>query len=251
MSGRPLVLVELYPGAMFPQGDGGNLLALEWRCLRRGIETVVRRVALGEPIPIADLYVIGGAEDEDEPIIAQRLRVDDTLAKAVADGAVVFGVGAGYQILGESFEDLNGTLVPGAGLIAVRMRLGAFVDRRVVTRPNAALDLPALSGYESHRGRALLGPGVAPLAELEIGTGNGGNAPKGHATDGAVQGHVVGTWLHGPVLPRNPELADLLLEWAAGTNLEPLGDAESRFAAQVRSERIAEARRYAREGAVA
>jgi len=73
MSGRPLVLVELYPGAMFPQGDGGNLLALEWRCRRRGIETVVRRVALGEPIPIADVYVIGGAEDEDEPIIAMDI----------------------------------------------------------------------------------------------------------------------------------------------------------------------------------
>jgi len=251
MSARALVLVELYPGAMFPQGDGGNLLALEWRCRQRGIETVVHRVALGEPIPIADLYVIGGAEDEDEPIIAQRLRVDDALGRSVADGAVVFGVGAGYEVLGESFEDVNGTLVPGAGLIAVRMRLGAFVDRRVVTRPNAALGLPAMSGYETHRGRALLGPGVAPLAELEIGTGNGGDAPKGHATDGGVQGHVVGTWLHGPVLPRNPELADLLLEWAAGTILEPLGDAESRFAAQVRRERIAEARRYPREGAVA
>ncbi len=251
MSGRSLVLVDLYPGAMFPQGDGGNVLALEWRLRQRGIETVVRRVALGEPIPTADLYLIGGAEDEDEPIIAQRLRADGTLARSVADGAVVFGVGAGYQILGESFEDLNGTLVPGVGLLAVRMRRGAFVDRRVVTRPNTALGLPAMSGYESHRGRALLGPGVTPLAGLEIGTGNGGNAPKGHATDGAVQGHVVGTWLHGPVLPRNPELADLLLDWAAGKSLEPLEDRESRFAARVRGERIAEARRHAREGAVA
>jgi len=251
MSGRPLILVELYPGAMFPQGDGGNLLALAWRCRRRGIDTTVRQVALGEPVPTADLYVIGGAEDEDEPIIAQRLRADGTLARSVADGAVVFGVGAGYQILGESFEDLNGTLVPGVGLLAVRMRRGVFVDRRVVTRPNAALGLPAMSGYESHRGRALLGRGVAPLAELEIGTGNGGNAPKGRATDGAVQGHVVGTWLHGPVLPRNPELADLLLDWAAGQDLEPLGERESRFADLVRSERFAEARRYAREGNVA
>jgi lipid II isoglutaminyl synthase (glutamine-hydrolysing) len=250
MSGRPLVLVELYPGALFPQGDGGNLLALDWRAKRRGIETAVRRVALGEPVPIADLYVIGGGEDEDEAIIARRLRADGTLARAVSDGAVVFGVGAGYQILGESFEDLDGALAPGVGLLEVRMTRGAFVDRRVVTRPNRELGLPALSGYESHRGRAMLGPAAVPLAELEIGTGNGGNAPRTAATDGAVQGHVVGTWLHGPVLPRNPELADLLLEWAAGKALEPLDDRESRFAELVRAERIAEARRYRREGAV-
>jgi CobQ-like glutamine amidotransferase family enzyme len=130
------------------------------------------------------------------------------------------------------------------------------VDRRVVTLPNPALGLPALSGYESHRGRVDLGPGVETLAELEIGTGNGATP----AADGAVatvgQGHVLGSWLHGPVLPRNPELADLVLGWALAPETEALvaverlarlGAAESRFAALVRDERIAEARRYASE----
>jgi CobQ-like glutamine amidotransferase family enzyme len=210
----------------------------------------VHAVALGEAIPVADIYVIGGGEDEDQPIIARRLVEDGTLASAVRDGAVVLGVGGGYEILGHTFEALggagpDGTTADGLGLLNLRMTLGPFVDRRVVTRPNPLYRLPALSGYESHRGRAILGAGVAPLAELEIGTGNGGERPE----DGAVAGHVAGTWLHGPVLPRNPELADLLLGWASGGDLEPLDERESRFAARVREERIAEARRHASEGA--
>jgi CobQ-like glutamine amidotransferase family enzyme len=245
VSARCLALVELFPGAMFPQGDGGNLLALAWRARRRGIEVEARGVSLGEPIPTADLYVIGGGEDEDQPAIARRIIQDGALARAVGDGAVVFGVGAGYEILARSFLTFDGVPADGAGLLDVAMGLGGLVDRRVVTRPNPLHGLPAMSGYESHRGRARLGPGVTPLAELEIGTGNGGDP----AADGAIAGHVVGTWLHGPVLPRNPELADLLLGWAVGEPLEPLGDRESRFAEPVRRERIAEARRYASEAA--
>ena len=247
---RSLTIIELFPGALFPQGDGGNVLGLAWRARRRGIEVDVRQVALGEAVPVAELYAIGGGEDEDAPTIASRLRADGTLARAVLDGAVAFGSGQGYELLGVSFEDLDGGSAEGVGLLDARMSHGAFVDRRVVTRPNPDLGLPSLSGYESHRGRATLGAGVMPLAELEIGTGNGGTP----STDGAVAavgaGHVVGTWLHGPVLPRNPELADLLLAWALGVapgSLEPLGDRESRFAALVRGERIAEARRYASE----
>jgi lipid II isoglutaminyl synthase (glutamine-hydrolysing) len=212
----------------------------------------VSAVALGEVPPaggVGWIYAIGGAEDEDAPILAGRLRDDGTLAAAVRDGAVVFGSGMGYELLGESFEDADRGVVRGVGLLEATFRLGAFVDRRVVTRPNAELGLPPLSGYESHRGRAALGAAARPLAEIEIGTGNGGETPA----DGAIQvvraGHVVGTWLHGPVLPRNPELADLVLAWAVGVEpsaLEPLGERESRFAERVRSERIAEARRYAK-----
>ena len=258
---RPLVIVELFPGLLFNQGDGGNVLALAWRARRRGIEVNVRSVQLGEPVPTADLYVIGGGEDEDQALVAQRLRIDGTVARAAADGSVVFGVAAGYQILGRAFPGPDGEAADGLGLLDATTTLGEFVDRRVVTRARPDLGLPAMSGYESHRGRTALGPGVQPLAELEIGTGNGalvaetagGSARAGvvpPTTDGAIQGHVVGTYLHGPVLPRNPELADLLLAWALGRRpdeLAPLGERESRFASLVRSERIAEARKYAKE----
>jgi lipid II isoglutaminyl synthase (glutamine-hydrolysing) len=247
---RPLVIAELYPGILFNQGDGGNVLALAWRARRRGLDVQTVAVLLGEPIPHADIYVLGGAEDEDQAPVARLLRSDGTLARAAADGAVVFGVAAGYQVLGRSFPVQDGpddgTTADGVGLLDATTTLGRFVDRRVVTKPRPDLGLPALSGYESHRGRTALGDGAAPLAELEIGTGNGTEPP----TDGAVAGHVVGTYLHGPVLPRNPELADLLLAWALGRRpdeLEPLGDQESRFAHFVRRERIAEARRYARQ----
>jgi CobQ-like glutamine amidotransferase family enzyme len=248
---RPLVIVELFPGLLFNQGDGGNVLALAWRARRRGIDVEVRSVQLGEPVPPAGLYVIGGGEDEDQALVAQRLRIDGTVGRAAADGAVVFGVGAGYQVLGRSFpgpgpDRPDGSRADGLGLLDVDTTLGTFVDRRVVTRARIDLGLPAMSGYESHRGRTAMGAGAQPLAELEIGTGNGGDPP----TDGAAQGHVVGTYLHGPVLPRNPELADLLLAWALGrrpAELAPLGERESRFAEVVRRERIAEARRHAKD----
>jgi CobQ-like glutamine amidotransferase family enzyme len=251
VSARRLSIVELFPGALFPQGDGGNVLALAWRARRRAIDVTVGQVELGGAIPPADLYVIGGGEDEDAPILAARLGRSVELRAALEAGAVLFATGQGYELLGSSFERYDtGERVDGAGLLDAQFDRGTFVDRRVVTRPNPALDLPALSGYESHRGRATLGPVSQPLATLEIGTGNGDDP----ATDGALgrvgSGWVVGSWLHGPVLPRNPELADLLLARAlrmAAGELAPLGDSESRFADLVREERIAEARRYATE----
>jgi CobQ-like glutamine amidotransferase family enzyme len=251
VSARRLSIVELFPGALFPQGDGGNVLALAWRARPRGTDVEVSDVTLGGDIPPADLYVIGGGEDEDAPVLAGRLARSDALRAALEAGSVLFAIGQGYELLGSTFERYDtGERVDGAGLLDASFDRAGMVDRRVVTQPNEALGLPAMSGYESHRGRATLGPAATPLATLEIGTGNGGSP----ATDGAIgrvgAGWVIGTWLHGPVLPRNPELADLVLGWALGLDasaLEPLGERESRFADLVRTERIAEARRYAAE----
>jgi lipid II isoglutaminyl synthase (glutamine-hydrolysing) len=230
-----LTLLDVYPGAMFPQGDGGNLRMLEHRARARGIEVETLAGPIGEPLPEADLYLLQGAEDEDQPVVVRRLAEEGTLARAAAAGKVVFGVGAGYEILGRSFDPPDGARTEGLGLLDVRTTLGEHVDNRVVTKPAPRLGLPALVGYEWHRGRTTVGPEAEPLAEVEVGVCNGGEPP----TDGAVQGHVLGTYLHGPLLPRNPELADLLISWALGVELEPL---ESEFAARARQERIAEAR---------
>jgi lipid II isoglutaminyl synthase (glutamine-hydrolysing) len=234
-----LTLVDVYPGSMFPQGDGGNLRMLEHRARGRGIEVRALGAPIGEPLPNGDLYLLQGAEDEDQPTIARRLAEEGTLARQARAGKVVFGVGAGYQILGRSFDVPDGVTTEGLGLLDVRTTLGEHVDIRVVTRPSARLGLPALVGYEWHRGRTALGPDAEPLAEVEVGVCNGGDPP----TDGAVQGRILGTYLHGPVLPRNPELADLLLGWALGAELPPL---ESEFAEPARQERIVEAREVAR-----
>jgi lipid II isoglutaminyl synthase (glutamine-hydrolysing) len=232
---RRLTIVDVYPGAMFPQGDGGNLRMLEHRARSRGIEAETVAAPIGDPLPEGDLYVLQGAEDEDQPAVARLLAAEGTLARAAAAGKTVVGIGAGYQILGRSFEAPEGGTVAGLGLLDVRTTLGEHLDNRVVTRPSPRFGLPALVGYEWHRGRTALGPAAVPLAEVEVGVCNGGEPP----TDGAVQGHVLGTYLHGPLLPRNPELADLLLGWALGAELEPLA---SEFAARAREERIAEAR---------
>jgi CobQ-like glutamine amidotransferase family enzyme len=220
---------------MFPQGDGGNLRMLEHRARGRGIEVQTLGAPIGEPLPEADLYMLQGAEDEDQPAVARHLAEEGTLARAAGDGKVVVGIGAGYQILGRSFDVPEGVTTEGLGLLDVRTTLGEHVDKRVVTRPAPRFGLPALVGYEWHRGRTELGPDAEPLAEVEVGVCNGGDPP----TDGAVQGHVLGTYLHGPLLPRNPELADLLLGWALGAELAPLA---SEFAERARQERIAEAR---------
>ena len=234
-----LTVVDVYPGSMFPQGDGGNLRMLEHRGRAREIEVQTLGAPIGEPLPEGDLYLLQGAEDEDQPTVARRLAEEGTLARAARAGKVVFGVGAGYQILGTSFDVPDGVTTEGLGLLDVRTTLGEHVDIRVVTRPSPRLGLPALVGYEWHRGRSTLGPDAEAVAVVEIGVCNGGDPP----TDGAVQGHILGTYLHGPVLPRNPELADLLLGWALGSELPPLA---SEFAEQARQERIDEAREVAR-----
>ena len=230
-----LRVVDVYPGAMFPQGDGGNLRMLEHRAGARGVEVETLGAPIGDPLPEADLYILQGAEDEDQPAVARLLAAEGTLVRAATSGKVIVGIGAGYEILGTSFETPEGATEPGLGLLDARTTLGEHVDIRVVTHPSPRFGLPALVGYEWHRGRTVLGPGAEPLAEVEIGVCNGGEPP----TDGAVQGHVLGTYLHGPLLPRNPELADLLLGWALGRELEPL---RSEFAELARAERIAEAR---------
>jgi CobQ-like glutamine amidotransferase family enzyme len=249
-----LVLVSLYPGLTHPQGDHGNVLALARRARLRGhdVETVV--LAPADPIPKAAVLLLGGSEHEDQPALARHLRDGDRLRRAWAAGAVVFGSGAGFQVLGTAFEGLDGLFHEGVGLVDARTTLGTEVNLPAVTAPNPALGLPAMAGYESHLGRTTLGPGVMPLATLDLGTGNGAPGTDdaartdAAAVDGAIGERIVGTYLHGPVLAWNPELADLLLAMALGDPPEP---APPGFAAEVRAARIAEARRVhaARRGA--
>lgn len=226
--------MHIYPTVLGLYGDRGNALVLASRATRRDVRTEIITVQPGERVPAqADIYLLGGGEDLAQTTAVELLRADGTLARVVDAGRVLFAVCAGMQVLGHSFAAGEG-IVAGLGLLDVTTVPGA--DRAVgelLVAPELPT-LPLLTGYENHRGRTTLGPDAQPLGRVRAGVGNG------DGTEGAVQGRVIGTYLHGPALARNPALADLLLAWAVGRPLAPLDD---HVADALRAERLDAVRR--------
>ncbi|MDR1393634.1 MAG: glutamine amidotransferase [Bifidobacteriaceae bacterium] len=206
-------IVHLYPTLMGTYGDGGNVRLLVRRLAVRGLGATVITVNPGDAVPeLADLYVIGGGEDVSQVVAARQLATSGALGRALDRGAVLFAVCAGLQVLGHSFEVAGGRLEPGLGLLdATTVRRQPRAVGEVLAQPFDGS--PLLTGYENHGGGTLLGPLARPLAQVIAGVGNGGGA-KGDGTEGMVQGNIVATYLHGPVLARNPALADRLLAMA-------------------------------------
>jgi lipid II isoglutaminyl synthase (glutamine-hydrolysing) len=238
-----LRFVSIYPMLLGTYGDGGNLRVLTGRARARGYDVEPIELDAGEPVPAGgDLYLLGGGEDDAQVAAVRALRADGGLARAVAAGAVVFGVCAGYQLLGEQFPGSGGVLEPGLGLLDVTT---ARLPKRAVGELLAVpVDGPAglrqpLTGYENHAGGTTLGPAAAPLARVEVGIGNGTRDAGGSTSEGAVQGRTLGTYLHGPGLARNPELADLLLSWVVGAALPPWDNPDVEA---LRAERLAAVR---------
>lgn len=220
MTREPLAVALLYPELLGTYGDSGNALVLRQRLRWRGLPVRVLDVALGRPVPAAaDLYVLGGGEDEAQLRALAELRASGVLTAAVERGTPVLAVCAGLQLLGRSLTGPDGTVHPGLGLLDLATgRLPRRAVGEVEVRPDAALGLPVLTGFSNHAGSTVLGPAAQPLGTVVSGPGNTG--PGG--VDGAVQGSVLATYLHGPVLARNPALADLLLSRALGQPLAPL-----------------------------
>lgn len=223
MSGESAIrLVSIYPMLLGTYGDGGNLRVLTMRARLRGFDVEPIELDAGEPVPVgADLYLLGGGEDDAQVAAARALRRDSGVSRAVEHGAVVFGVCAGYQLLGKEFPGSNGVLEPGLEVLDVTTaRLPKRAVGELLAEPvsssGVALTQP-LTGYENHAGGTTLGAAARPLARVRAGVGNGIDL-----CEGAVQGQVLGTYLHGPGLARNPELADLLLSWVVGSDLAPL-----------------------------
>src|SRR5580658_6981866 len=226
-------LVWVYPDLLSTYGDRGNLLMLARRARLRGIGVEIAEVNSDQRVPAdGDIYLLGGGEDLPQVLAARRLRAGGGLSGAVDRGAVVFAVCAGYQILGTEFGGAEGEPVPGLGLLDLRSGRG---ERRgvgeIVADVDPQLGVPRLTGFENHQGVTTLGPGARPLARVSTGVGNG------DGTEGAYAGRVVGTYLHGPVLVRNPGLADLLLSWVAGP-LAALPGADEEWARRLRDERL-------------
>ena len=221
---EPVSIALLYPELLGTYGDGGNATVLAQRLRWRGIPAEVIDVHAGEPVPRScQIYVMGGGEDAPQALAARELRSDRALVDAVEGGSAVLAVCAGLQVLGNRFAGEDGKAHDGLGLLDCETHRDDGPRRvgEVVATPDPSLDLPDLTGYENHGGVTTLGAGARPLGRVVVGHGNAG----GDGTEGIVSGRVVGTYLHGPVLARNPALADHLLSSVLGP-LEPLEEPE-------------------------
>ena len=233
-----LTIGLVLPDVLGTYGDDGNALVLRQRARMRGIEAEIVPIKLGEAVPDSlDVYTVGGGEDTAQITAVRQLKADGGLFTALDRGAVLFAVCAGYQICGSSFTiGAHDEIIEGLGLLDVQTRRG---PQRAVgevlhhwTRPDGTESL--VTGFENHGGWTTLGTDATALADVEIGWGNGDRT-----TEGAIQGNIIGTYPHGPILARNPELADFLLERSLGTTLEPLDKPEIE---QLRERRIRSAR---------
>jgi lipid II isoglutaminyl synthase (glutamine-hydrolysing) len=227
-----LRVCSLYPDLMNIYADRGNLLMLERRCAWRGIGFELSPVTLGERIdPDAhDLFYMGGGQDRDQRLCAQDLveTKRDALHSAADRGAVVLAVCGGYQLLGDYYE-IGDERLDGVGLVDVcTVRED---EPRLIGNAAIELDLGAgravMPGFENHGGRTHLGEGEQPLGRVLSGHGNNGR----DGGEGVRRGNVIGTYLHGPLLPKNAWFADWLIATATGTGeLEELDDELERAA---------------------
>jgi len=239
-----LRVCALYPELMNIYADRGNLLMLERRCRWRGIGFGVTAAGIGDAIdPGAhDLFYLGGGQDRDQRLCALDLvqTKRDALHAAAGRGALVLGVCGGYQLLGHRYA-LGEAEIPGVGL--VDLETVRSDGPRLIGNVAIEVDLGdgegprVLAGFENHAGRTQLGAGEQPLGRVLKGHGNTGSS----GAEGVRRGSVIGTYLHGPLLPKNAWFADWLIRHATGVaQLEPLDDrledaahAEARRAAGV------------------
>ena len=234
-----LRILHLYDQYLNIYADRGNIAVLRQRCAWRGIDVEVDGLAPGETFEPGtyDLLYIGGGQDRDQQMIAERMAIDNGAALQVAgtDGTVVLAVCGGYQLLGSHYLDTTGVRQPGVGLLDLYTEAG---ETRMIGNVAIESELPAIGprpalvttivGFENHAGRTHLGASATPLGRVLAGHGNDGASGQ----EGCRLGNVVGTYLHGPLLPRNPELADWLIAGALAHSdgpdaavLEPLDDA--------------------------
>jgi CobQ-like glutamine amidotransferase family enzyme len=230
---RTLRVCALYPDLMNIYADRGNLIVLERRCHWRGIGFQLSASGLGEQLDgdAHDLFYIGGGQDRDQRLCAEDLIANKRagLHAAAARGALVLGVCGGYQLLGHSYT-LDREQIPGVGLLDVHTvrehgpRLIGNVAIEVEGFEDAARGDPrVLAGFENHGGRTHLGDRQQPLGRVLKGHGNDGRS----GFEGARTGNTIGTYLHGPLLPKNVWFADWLIARAlriALADLAPLED---------------------------
>ena len=226
-----LVVGHLYPDYLNIYADRGNIAVLARRAAWRGHELEVEGVSVGEKlVPDAhDLLYVGGGQDREQALIANDLVAKgDGLRAALEGGAALLAVCGGYQLLGRSYRDFHGADLPGVGIFPLDTVAG---ERRMIGDVLLECELEpgrtrTLAGFENHAGRTRLDPGTEALGRVIAGFGNDGES----GYEGCRVGRAIGTYLHGPLLPRNPWLADWLLAQALARRLgeapelDPLAD---------------------------
>lgn len=224
----------LYPDLMNIYGDRGNILTLVKRAEWHGLEARVVELGRGasDAMRDVDVFFFGGGQDREQALIYEDLlqHKREALESATRNGARILAVCGGYQLLGHYYQTADGERFDGIGLIDVRTEAGKkrFIGDVVVTA-SATLDKltpSTLVGFENHSGRTFLGPNAKPLGKVVLGHGNNGS----DKTEGCVQQGVIGTYMHGSLLPKNPQLADYLISASlerrgvAAAELSPLDD---------------------------
>jgi hypothetical protein len=234
---------HLYPEYLNIYADRGNIAVLAERARVRGHELEVRSIGLGEAVQVGeiDLFYVGGGQDREQDLVARDLAAKaEPLRDAVERDAVFLAVCGGYQLLGRRYRDAGGLDLPGIGLLPLETVAG---ERRMIG--DVLLECSwaggmTLAGFENHAGRTQLDAGAEPLGRVVHGFGNDGRS----GFEGCRYRHAYGTYLHGPLLPRNPWFADRLLAEALAhrtggetVELEPLADDLERRAHEVSSAR--------------
>ena len=212
-----LTIVHLLPELLGTYGDRGNVDILSWRLRQRDIAHEVLTIGVHDTVPTnADIYVLGGGEDDAQIAASEILKRNNGIKKALESGAHIFAVCAGFQILGTIFPASGGRIIPGLGLIAVETI--AVSERSVgelISKPT--IPIATLTGFENHGGQSRFLEELQPLGHVRHGIGNG----AGSHVEGLVTDQIIATYMHGPALVRNPELADYVLSRKFG-ELAPL-----------------------------
>ena len=228
MAEPTLRVCALYPDLMNIYADRGNLLFLQRRCEWRGMGFELSGAGIGDPLDAEahDLFYLGGGQDRDQALCARDLAEvkRDALHAAADAGKVIFAVCGGYQLLGRGYE-LDGETLPGVAIadLDTRREPGERLIGNVAIEVELDGRREVLAGFENHGGRTYLGPLAKPLGRVLNGFGNNGRDGFEGVRAGA-HGTVIGTYLHGPLLPKNAWLADWLTATATGAALAPLDD---------------------------
>ena len=209
----------LYPDLMSTYGDRGNIIVLEKRLSWRGIKPVIKKIFISTPreeLENCDLIFMGGAQDRQQEIVNRDLQKTKatTLKKMINQGIPGLFICGAYQFMGRYYKAADGTVISGLGLFDLYTESPGLTFKRLIGNIVVKLAQDGkkyiFTGFENHGGRTYLGKSAKPFAQVIKGYGNNGK----DKTEGMIYKKAIGTYLHGPILPKNPELADWLIEKA-------------------------------------